>query len=97
MLQRTVLVEPQVAAQSAGEAAAQGQAQTDSRRRLRGVVGRLRERAEQPADHSWMQAGPWSRTVSASHRPAGATSRWMRRSVAPPAYLTALSTRFDRI
>ena len=34
--------------------------------------------------------------VIASHRPAGATSRWMRRSAAPPAYLTALSTRFDQ-
>ena len=33
--------------------------------------------------------------VSASHRPAGATSRWMRRSDALPAYLIALSTRFD--
>ena len=28
--------------------------------------------------------GPWSRTVNASHRPAGASSRWMRRSVTSP-------------
>ena len=64
---------------------------------LRGVVGRLRERTEQPADHLPVQARS---VVAKSQRKAspGRSNVKMDAAVGrAPAYLTALSTRFDRI
>jgi hypothetical protein len=55
--ERTVIEESQVATQSAGEAAAQGESQTDSGRRLRGVVSGLGKRPKELSNDLVGQAG----------------------------------------
>ncbi len=70
--------------------AAQGEAQADAGRRLRSIVGRLRERPEQPANCTWGKAG--AVVAHAQSQPAA-----RRRDVQVDASVRGLARVLDRV
>src|SRR4051812_25152611 len=70
---RTVGIEPQVSSEGAGQALAEGETQTDSRRGVRGVVRRLGKWAEQAAQGFRRQA--WTVVADRDRQPAVGSPR----------------------